>query len=193
MATFTRLQALLASTAVATLGSATLLALLAGNALTLAGASENAVGPDFPICHTPVTKGLPGMMLRLAQTEVPRAEMSAANTAPAFADTEPPLWTGLGSVTYKISTTNERAQAYFDQGLRLAYAFNHGEAQRAFRMTVPAARSQRKRQSTSACPALVSAPQPDSSFTTMVGPRRLPRPTRPLQAGAIQATLAANR
>jgi tetratricopeptide (TPR) repeat protein len=134
MATFTRLQALLASTAVATLGSATLLALLAGNALTLAGASENAVGPDFPICHTPVTKGLPGMMLRLAQTEVPRAEMSAANTAPAFADTEPPLWTGLGSVTYKISTTNERAQAYFDQGLRLAYAFNHGEAQRAFRM-----------------------------------------------------------
>jgi len=141
MATFTRLQALLASTAVATLGSATLLALVAGNALTLAGASENAadplqpfVGPDFPICHTPVTKGLPGMMLRLAQTEVPRAEMSAANTAPAFADTEPPLWTGLGSVTYKISTTNERAQAYFDQGLRLAYAFNHGEAQRAFRM-----------------------------------------------------------
>jgi tetratricopeptide (TPR) repeat protein len=134
MATFTRLQALLASTAVATLGSATLLALLAGNALTLAGASENAVGPDFPICHTPVTKGLPGMMLRLAQTEVPRAEMSAANTAPAFADTEPPLWTGLGSVTYKISTTNERAQAYFDQGLRLAYAFNHGEAQRALRM-----------------------------------------------------------
>jgi tetratricopeptide (TPR) repeat protein len=74
------------------------------------------------------------MMLRLAQTEVPRAEMSAANTAPAFADTEPPLWTGLGSVTYKVSTTNERAQAYFDQGLRLAYAFNHGEAQRAFRM-----------------------------------------------------------
>src|SRR4029450_11378141 len=55
-------------------------------------------------------------------------------TAPAFADTEPPLWTGLGSVTYKVSTTNERAQAYFDQGLRLAYAFNHGEAQRAFRM-----------------------------------------------------------
>jgi tetratricopeptide (TPR) repeat protein len=141
MATFTRLQALLASTAVATLGSAALVALVAGNDLTLAGASENAagplqpfVGPDFPICHTPVTKGLPGMMLRLAQTEVPRAEMSAANTAPAFADTEPPLWTGLGSVTYKVSTTNERAQAYFDQGLRLAYAFNHGEAQRAFRM-----------------------------------------------------------
>jgi tetratricopeptide (TPR) repeat protein len=70
----------------------------------------------------------------LAQTEVPRAPMSAASAAPAFADTEPPLWPGLGAVTYKITTGNERAQAYFDQGLRLAYAFNHGEAQRAFRM-----------------------------------------------------------
>jgi tetratricopeptide (TPR) repeat protein len=141
MATFTRVQGLLVSTGIAALGSATLLVLLAGNALTLAGTSEPAadpsqpfVGPDFPICHTPVAKGLPTMMLRLAQTEVPRAEMSAANAAPAFADTEPPLWTGLGSVAYKVSTANERAQAYFDQGLRLAYAFNHGEAQRAFRM-----------------------------------------------------------
>jgi tetratricopeptide (TPR) repeat protein len=73
------------------------------------------------------------MMLRLAQTEVPRAEMSAASPAPAFADTEPPLWSGLGSIAYKVTTANEKAQAYFDQGLRLAYAFNHGEAQRAFR------------------------------------------------------------
>ena len=32
------------------------------------------------------------MMFRLVQTEVPRAEMSAASPAPAFADTEPPLW-----------------------------------------------------------------------------------------------------
>src|SRR6202158_2860505 len=74
------------------------------------------------------------MMLRLAQTEVPRAEMSAASSAPAFAETEPPLWAGLGSITQRITPANERAQAYFDQGLRLAYAFNHGEAQRAFRM-----------------------------------------------------------
>src|SRR5205085_11852576 len=74
------------------------------------------------------------MLLGLAQTEVPRAEMSAASSAPAFADIEPPLWPGLGSVAYKITTANERAQAYFDQGLRLAYAFNHAEAQRAFRM-----------------------------------------------------------
>jgi tetratricopeptide (TPR) repeat protein len=72
-------------------------------------------------------------MLRFAQTEVPRAEMSAASSAPDFADTEPPLWTGLGSITWKVTTASEKTQAYFDQGLRLAYAFNHGEAQRAFR------------------------------------------------------------
>ena len=141
MATFTRSQKLLVSAGAAALGGAALLTLLAGNIVTLAGAGATAVdisppfvGPDFPVCHTPAATGLPNMMLRLAQTEVPRAEMSAASSAPAFADTEPPLWTGLGSITYKITTANERAQAYFDQGLRLAYAFNHGEAQRAFRM-----------------------------------------------------------
>jgi tetratricopeptide (TPR) repeat protein len=140
MATFTRSQRLLASAAVAALGGATLLTVPAENVFTIAGASATpadvlpALGVvDFPICHTPSASGLPNVMLRLAQTEVPRAEMSAARPTPAFADTEPPMWTGLGSITYKITTANERAQAYFDQGLRLAYAFNHGEAERAFR------------------------------------------------------------
>ncbi|HEY9448115.1 MAG TPA: hypothetical protein VIQ60_00100, partial [Gemmatimonadaceae bacterium] len=32
-----------------------------------------------------------------------------------------------------ITTTADSAQAYFDQGLRLYYAFNHPEAIRAFR------------------------------------------------------------
>jgi hypothetical protein len=49
------------------------------------------------------------MMLRLAQTEVPRAKMSAASSAPALAEAEPPLWAGLGSI---ITTANDRAQDY---------------------------------------------------------------------------------
>ena len=141
MTTFTRSQRLLLSAAAAALGGATLLTVLAGNFLIIADASATDAdispalgGVDFPICHTPAASGLTNVMLRLAQTEVPRAEMSAARPTPAFADTEPPIWAGLGSVTYKITTANERAQAYFDQGLRLAYAFNHGEAQRAFRV-----------------------------------------------------------
>src|SRR5215470_17268819 len=135
MTILTRSQKLLVSTAVAALGGATLLTVLAGNVFIAADASAAGadISPafgvvDFPICHTPAASGLPNVMLRLAQTEVPRAEMSAARPTPAFADTEPPMWTGLGSINYKITTANERAQAYFDQGLRLAYAFNHGEA-----------------------------------------------------------------
>ena len=141
MTTFTRSQRLLVSAAAAALGGATLLTVLAGNFLIIADASATDAdispalgGVDFPICHTPAASGLTNVMLRLAQTEVPRAEMSAARPTPAFADTEPPIWAGLGSVTYKITTANERAQAYFDQGLRLAYAVIHGEAQRAFRV-----------------------------------------------------------
>jgi tetratricopeptide (TPR) repeat protein len=140
MATFTRSQRLLVSAGAAGLGGAALLTLLAANIVTLVGAGATAVetsppfGSDSPVCRTPAATRLPNMMLRLAQTEVPRGEMSAAGSAPAFAETEPPLWSGLGSITYKITTANERAQQYFDQGLRLAYAFNHGEAQRAFRM-----------------------------------------------------------
>lgn len=73
------------------------------------------------------------MRLTQTRTEVPPAEMQAVSPAPAFADLDPPLWDGLGTVSYKITTGNAEAQTYFDQGLRLAYAFNHGEAQRAFR------------------------------------------------------------
>lgn len=94
-------------------------------------------GADFPICHGSgaASTGLAGGMLRYAQvrTEVPQAPMQAAMPAAAFADVDPPLWDGLGRVTYKITTANELAQSFFNQGLRLTYAFNHGEAQRAFR------------------------------------------------------------
>ena len=43
-----------------------------------------------------------------------------------------PLYDDLGGHHYGISTDNELAQRYFDQGLRLSYAFNHPEAIRAF-------------------------------------------------------------
>jgi tetratricopeptide (TPR) repeat protein len=42
------------------------------------------------------------------------------------------LFTNLGTLHHTITTTSERAQQYFDQGLRLVYAFNHEEAIRAF-------------------------------------------------------------
>ncbi len=42
------------------------------------------------------------------------------------------LMSGLGDLHHPVSTSNSQAQAFFDQGLRLIYAFNHDESARAF-------------------------------------------------------------
>ena len=47
-------------------------------------------------------------------------------------DNKAPLFDGLGSLNYPITTKSELAQKYFNQGLTLAYAFNHAEAARSF-------------------------------------------------------------
>jgi hypothetical protein len=57
----------------------------------------------------------------------PRAHQHAAGSpAPAM------LFDDLGRHSQTITTRVPLAQAYFDQGLRLVYGFNHLEAQRAF-------------------------------------------------------------
>jgi tetratricopeptide (TPR) repeat protein len=43
------------------------------------------------------------------------------------------LMTGLGDLHHPVSTRNPQAQQFFDQGLRLIYAFNHDEAARSFK------------------------------------------------------------
>lgn len=87
---------------------------------------------DLPaaICASGTT-GRPRLLqaLVLAQRETrpfPTQPVKAADGAP-------PLYDDLGDVSLKAGTTNSKAQAYFDQGLRWAFAFNHAEAQRAFR------------------------------------------------------------
>ena len=49
----------------------------------------------------------------------------SAAASPAVA---PPLFDDLGRYHRAITTTSPRAQAFFDQGLRLVYGFNHYEA-----------------------------------------------------------------
>ncbi len=50
----------------------------------------------------------------------------------AFAQS-PALMEGLSDHHHPVSTSSPEAQKFFDQGFRLLYAFNHDEAERAFR------------------------------------------------------------
>lgn len=43
------------------------------------------------------------------------------------------LLPGFGTQSHRVSTRNRMAQKFFDQGLRMVYAFNHDEAVRSFR------------------------------------------------------------
>ncbi len=47
-------------------------------------------------------------------------------------NTDAPLFEGLDVMDFPVSTKNPLAQRYFNQGLILAYAFNHAEAARSF-------------------------------------------------------------
>jgi len=58
------------------------------------------------------------------------AQEHAADSAAAKPAT---MMTGLGNLHHPVATKNAQAQQFFDQGLRLIYAFNHDEAARSFR------------------------------------------------------------
>ena len=49
---------------------------------------------------------------------------------------EAPIFKGLGNLKYPITSKSEKAKRYFNQGLTLLYAFNHGEAGRSFKAAI---------------------------------------------------------
>ncbi|MDA5193857.1 tetratricopeptide repeat protein [Govanella unica] len=63
------------------------------------------------------------------------ALMASASADPALKtlDSDPPLDSNYGKAHFPISSPEAYTQAFFDQGLRLVYGFNHWEAERAFR------------------------------------------------------------
>jgi tetratricopeptide (TPR) repeat protein len=74
-------------------------------------------------------------VLLVASNTVAWAAAPASQPAAAVADGPPlaPQLDGTGPHRFPVTTNSDRAQRFIDQGLNLAYAFNHSEAARAFR------------------------------------------------------------
>ena len=80
----------------------------------------------------PSVGGQPALLKHLIVAATETAPFQPVPSKPALGET-PRLYNDLGSLHFKVSTHNRKAQAFFDQGLILAFGFNHAEAQRAFR------------------------------------------------------------
>jgi tetratricopeptide (TPR) repeat protein len=95
------------------------------------------LGIDTPFCRQPAGNGITGNLfyqLAAAKTELkPYGQLPKVEQEKAQAADDPPLWNNLGTLSYRITTSKPLTQKYFDQGLRLTYAFNHAEAARAYR------------------------------------------------------------
>jgi tetratricopeptide (TPR) repeat protein len=71
------------------------------------------------------------LVLGISTLALCESAFSQEHPAPAKAKSAT-LMTGYGDWHHPVSTKNAQAQAFFDQGLRLIYAFNHSEAIRSF-------------------------------------------------------------
>lgn len=72
------------------------------------------------------------LFVMLVFSTLPAYSTSPSEAALPGAKSAVPLYDGLGDHHHAITTSVPKAQQYFDQGLRLVYAFNHAEAIRAF-------------------------------------------------------------
>jgi hypothetical protein len=88
-----------------------------------------------PLCGTGGggQRALLGYYRKLAAATETKPFPPPADAALGGGSDHAPLYDDLGSLSFPITTREPMAQRYFDQGLRLAYGFNHAEARRAFR------------------------------------------------------------
>lgn len=90
----------------------------------------NPVDVARQLCSSTTDDGYVGKraaFLRIARLYAAEIPTSAEATA------APPLWVGLGDLAMDITSSSDDAQAYFNQGMRIANDFNHREAVRSFR------------------------------------------------------------
>ncbi|MGI9261003.1 MAG: hypothetical protein ACR2QR_03150, partial [Woeseiaceae bacterium] len=60
-------------------------------------------------------------------------EESSANETPAFQEPIDYIPSALGTYSWKVTTANDTAQQYFDQGIQMRYAYGMNDAARSFR------------------------------------------------------------
>ena len=76
---------------------------------------------------------LSGNALAQAPNHVHYAKSAEGFDAPSPTGEVAPRLQNLGKHTFPVTTKSEKAQLFINQGLNLAYGFNHAEAGRAFR------------------------------------------------------------
>ena len=94
-----------------------------------AGHGAHTVGPA---ATAPAPAGVVPAAPRRTELGGSIPDLPRGAAAPTSAEA-PPLLGTLGTLSWPAGTANPEAQAYFDQGYRLAWGFNHAEAARAFR------------------------------------------------------------
>lgn len=91
--------------------------------------APGAVRMECPKTTLACVSGLAAVFLAVAPVA---AQRETPPTTEFVLDGEIALFENLGSHTRAITTLSPEAQAYFDQGLRLAYAFGRHDAQQSF-------------------------------------------------------------
>ncbi len=107
------MKKILLITAVATLFLISMAAHFAPSLFTFHSQVKADITPPLSICGTPGARTI----LKIMDTTVQMA----------------PLMDNLGKYGMKVTTKNDRAQLFFNQGINLYYGFNHLEAYRSFK------------------------------------------------------------
>jgi tetratricopeptide (TPR) repeat protein len=89
------------------------------------------IGADYPQKNSGKTQTITtnAALISLCGSPGPRAILELMDTTKQIA----PLLTTLGNYKMAVTTSNSRAQQFFNQGIILYYGFNHFEAYRSFK------------------------------------------------------------
>ena len=116
------------------------IAVAAALLFSVASASSERTAPEHfdPVlepgafCTPNGSGGKPALLARLVLARTETAPFQPVPAQPAL-EQGPVLYRDLGNLHFPVRTRDPRARPWFEQGMLLAYGFNHAEARRAFR------------------------------------------------------------